>query len=77
MAGEDLDGVVDELVVFLERTGHALEDSSNVGEVGSTTTEDEDLAVGVRNAMSGELNYAYFQKRPLSMQEEPLTDRFK
>ena len=56
-ADEDLDGVVGELVlVFVERTDDALEGSSNVGEVGDTTTNDEDLAVGVRSTTGDEVN---------------------
>ena len=56
-ADEDLDGVVDELVlVFLERTDDALEGSSDVGEVGDTTTNDEDLAIRVRSTTGDEVD---------------------
>lgn len=57
-ADEDLDFVVDELVlVLLESTNDALEGSSDVGEVGDTTTDDEDLAVGARGATGNEVDY--------------------
>jgi hypothetical protein len=56
-ADEDLDGVADELVlVLLEGTDHTLEGSGDVGEVGDTTTNDEDLAIGARSATGDEVD---------------------
>lgn len=47
-ANEDLDLMVDQLALeFLEGTNDALEGGSDVGEVGNTSTNDEDLALGV------------------------------
>jgi hypothetical protein len=56
-ADEDLDRVVDKLVlVCLECTDDALEGSGDVGEVGDTTNDDEDLAIGVRSATGDEVD---------------------
>lgn len=47
----DLDVVSNEtLLVLLKGSDDTLESGSNVGEVGSTTTDDEDLTFGVRSA---------------------------
>jgi hypothetical protein len=55
---EDLDTVADKLVlVLLEGTDDTLEGSSDVGEVGNTTTDDEDLALGTRGSTSDEIDY--------------------
>jgi hypothetical protein len=49
--------VVDELVLeFFEGTYDALEGGSDVGEVGNTSTDDEDLALGVGGTASNEID---------------------
>jgi hypothetical protein len=47
-SNEDLDLVVDQrLLELLEGLDDTLESSSDVGEVGDTSSDDEDLALGV------------------------------
>ncbi len=59
---EDLDLVVDELALELFKSADdALEGGSNIGEVGNASSNDEDLALGVRSAASDQVDY--LQKR--------------
>lgn len=54
---EDLDLVGDQLVLeLLESTDNALEGSSDIGEVSNTTTDDQDLALGVRCAAGDKID---------------------
>ena len=56
-ADEDPDLVVDEgALVLLEGADDTLEGGSDVGEVGDTTTDDEELAVGARSPASDEVD---------------------
>lgn len=53
----DFDVVSNEtLLVLLKGSNDTLESGSNVGEVGSTTTDDEDLTFGVGSASGHEIN---------------------
>lgn len=55
---EDLDAVVDQLLlVLLEGTDDTLEGGSDVGEVGNTTTNDENLALGIDFASGDQVDY--------------------
>lgn len=55
---EDLDLVGDQLVLeLLEGANDTLEGGSDVGKVGNTTTNDEDLALGVRGAAGDEIDW--------------------
>ena len=59
---EDLDLVVDELALeLLEGADDTLEGGCNIGEVGNASSNDENLALGVRSAASNQVNY--LQKR--------------
>ncbi len=50
-ADEDFDLVVDEgIFVFLKGTDDTLEGSSNIGEVGDTTSDDKDFSFRIRLA---------------------------
>lgn len=56
-SNEDSDLVSDQsLSVLFESLDDTLEGSSNVGEVGNTTTDDEDLALRVRSTSSDQVN---------------------
>lgn len=55
---EDLDLVVDErLLELLERLDDALEGGGDIGEVGDSTSNDEDLALGVDVATADEADW--------------------
>lgn len=58
-ADVDTDLVGDERrLVLFQCTDDAFEGGGNIGEVGDTTTDDEDLAIGVRLAARDEINCA-------------------
>ena len=55
---KDLDAVADqETLVLLQSADNSLECCGDVGEVGDTITDDEDLAVRMRLAASHQVNY--------------------
>ena len=55
---KDLDLVGDQLVPeLLEGADDTLEGGSNIGEVSNTSTDDEELSLGVRSAAGDEINY--------------------
>ena len=57
-ANEDLDLVADQLVLELfESTNDALEGGGDVGKVGNTSTNDENLALGVGCTAGDEVDY--------------------
>jgi hypothetical protein len=57
-ANKNLDAVVNELIlVFFESMDDTLEGSSNVGEVGNTTTDNEDLAIRARSSTGEKINF--------------------
>ncbi len=54
---EDLDAARNELLlVLLESADNALEGGSNVGKVGDTTTDDEDLALGTGSSAGNQVD---------------------
>ena len=61
---KDLDAVADqETLVLLQSAGDSLEYCGDVGEVGDTITDDEDLAIRTRLAASHQVNYDVFTSR--------------